>query len=420
MRINRIILMLALLCVTLCVSARRISNDNRDRWSVKENEVIENLILSSAQVYNVCTDAEQSSYSNIVFSPLSLNTYLSMLANATKGSSRKQITDILLPQGQISLAELNEFNKRFATYLSNTNEKNTLKCCNSFWYPQYNKAQKTPKFKQKFFDVLTQYYGSDMEAEDFSDSEHVKTLINEWCSQATDGKIQEMFSKSDELGDFVLVNTLFYKGIWQSIFQNPASDTMRFYQIKGDSISVPMLSQKTDYPYYNGTECEFLSMPFDNSMFDEYSAFDMVVILPHQGVDIKDASQHIGQYMRDDLRKLFPKLVSVYIPKFEVPIMKYELNPSLEKMGIKDIFEKGKLSEMSSSQIAIPTIVQAGTVKITKVGAEAGVATVTLGYGSAGFNPPKPIEFRCDRPFLYMIRERSSGLPLFMGQITKP
>lgn len=113
-------------------------------------------------------------------------------------------------------------------------------------------------------------------------------------------------------------------------------------------------------------------------------------------------------------------MVSVYIPKFEVPIMKYDLNSSLEKMGIKDIFEKGKLSEMSSSQIAIPTIVQAGTVKITKVGAEVGVATVTIGYGSAGFNPPKPIEFRCDRPFLYMIREQSSGLPLFMGQITKP
>jgi serpin B len=34
--------------------------------------------------------------------------------------------------------------------------------------------------------------------------------------------------------------------------------------------------------------------------------------------------------------------------------------------------------------------------------------------------PSRPIELRVDRPFLFAVRDRTTGAPLFLGQVTDP
>jgi len=56
---------------------------------------------------------------------------------------------------------------------------------------------------------------------------------------------------------------------------------------------------------------------------------------------------------------------------------------------------------------------------VNEVGTEAAAAmgSVKLLYDGV---LPKPVSFVVDHPFLFLIRERTSGTILFMGRVTNP
>jgi serpin B len=57
-------------------------------------------------------------------------------------------------------------------------------------------------------------------------------------------------------------------------------------------------------------------------------------------------------------------------------------------------------------------------VKVDEKGTEAAAATAVM--MAPGGPPPKPLELKVDHPFLFFIRDTSSGLILFMGRVVDP
>ena len=111
--------------------------------------------------------------------------------------------------------------------------------------------------------------------------------------------------------------------------------------------------------------------------------------------------------------------VKVWIPKFEIS-HKMSMKEPLTKLGITDVFtKKADLSGFSADKgLFVSQIVQKCVVKVDEKGSEAAAATgITLMMRAV---PPKPVEFKADRPFIYAVVSKATGIILFSGRLVNP
>lgn len=114
----------------------------------------------------------------------------------------------------------------------------------------------------------------------------------------------------------------------------------------------------------------------------------------------------------------------VWIPKFETSF-ELDLEKALEKMGITDIFQPSSADLSGVSETAgkggglyVSKIVQKCVIKVDEQGSEASAGSaVTMMMRSA---PLEPVKFKADRPFMYALVLRASGLILFNGRMVNP
>jgi serpin B len=55
---------------------------------------------------------------------------------------------------------------------------------------------------------------------------------------------------------------------------------------------------------------------------------------------------------------------------------------------------------------------------VNEWGTEAAAVTIGVLFGRRP--PERIVDFRCDRPFLFVIREMPTGTPLFLGRVVDP
>ena len=148
----------------------------------------------------------------------------------------------------------------------------------------------------------------------------------------------------------------------------------------------------------------------------------MVFILPKENSNLAKLEKKLSDVK---LSKVFDDFgheskVKAFIPKFKVE-SSLELNEPLKAVGIKDMFDQSSadLSGISgANNLFVSVVVQKAFIEVNEEGAEAAAATGAV-VMFRSLPPPTPV-FKCDQPFYYMIRERSSGLVLFSGKIVNP
>ena len=110
--------------------------------------------------------------------------------------------------------------------------------------------------------------------------------------------------------------------------------------------------------------------------------------------------------------------VNVRIPKFKTE-SSFRLIPSLEEIGISQVFQICPFDNMLQSTLPfrVGTVLHKATLSLDENGIEAAAATA---IGIDAIAPPsytqkEYIEFTADRPFLYLVQERTTGIILFAG-----
>ncbi len=242
--------------------------------------------------------------------------------------------------------------------------------------------------------------------------------INGWVKTKTEGKIDRILEQLSANSVCVILNAIYFKGVWESQFDKKHTFDLPFKLPGGAEVKTPFMNRKGDLKLLDEKNFQALSLPYKGN------TLSMVVLLP-KTVDglagLEDAlyAEDLKGWLAN-LDKQKNQKVWVYLPKFKLETQ-YDLGGPFQKMGMKDAFSPAAdFSGMGwkKGDLWIGQIKHKAFVEVNEEGTEAAAATaVEMVTKSA---PPRELVFRADHPFMFLIRDNETGTILFIGRVANP
>ncbi len=214
----------------------------------------------------------------------------------------------------------------------------------------------------------------------------------------------------------VLTNAVYFKGDWVKPFDKKATKEEDFAISAQDKVKVPLMHQKAELGYAEEDTLQLLEMPYAGR------ELSMVVLLPKKVDGLAELEKSISVDRLDSLlSKLRAREVVTYLPKFKMEAS-FGLKPTLETLGMKRAFSaEADFSGISEQKdLSISAVIHKAFVDVNEEGTEAAAATGIMMRATAARQTVQPPVFRADHPFLFLIRETTTGSILFMGRLTNP
>lgn len=348
---------------------------------------------------------------NMMVSPFSLTQAMAMLANGADGDTKAELVKVLGFEGY-SLEEMNAYYMNLNKGLLSVDKATKLSLANSFWLNnQYTAIDSYKKTLQANYDA---------EVKELAFDNNTYTKINQWAEENTYGCIKKVVSESDINSNTImaLLNATYFNGAWKDKFEEKNSFKGNFEAPNKSSFIEYMKQDKFEANVYEDAECKLIELPYGNE------AFSMVVVLPNTEATLDELMQNVDA---DKWQNWMEQLslhtnVLVQLPKFTG---EYEYNENLKQtlmeMGVVDAFSAldADFSQMIEKRMFVNFIKQNSFIKVNEEGTEAAAVTIYTGENAAS-GGMKKFEFKATRPFFYAIKEKSTGVILFMGKVTNP
>ncbi len=340
---------------------------------------------------------------NVLISPLSIQLALAMTANGAAGQTREEMEALL--GGGISLEDLN---KNLHAYVAGlpSGEQYKLHIANSVWFR--DDLEVVPDFLQQNAD----HYGAQIYQSPFDDQ--TRKDINLWVKEHTDGMIDKIVEQVDPNTVMYLVNALAFDARWQDVYE--ASDVRRgsFTDISGKTRTVKKM---------HSVESLYLEDEQVVGFVKAYSGgkYSFAVLLPKEGIHIRDYVAGLtGDNLLSTLRNTRYCDVDASLPKFQYEYS-HSMNEILKTLGMPTAFD-GNLADFSemahaSDNLYIGNVLHKTSICVNEKGTRAGAATkVPMNkYGMEPSQPQKVVDL--NRPFVYLILDNATNLPVFMGTV---
>ena len=374
-------------------------------------------------------EADRSGKS-FIYSPLSITYVLGMVNDAATGLTEKELEETLgFHEGGIQA--VNDYCKKLIDGLPKVDDKVTLNIANAIF------LNKDFTLKPQFEQDMQTYYDAKAEALDFSAS-NTLDHINGWCKEKTNGMIPSILDDIDPLMVSYLLNAIYFKADWASKF-DPKNTKNETFTTENDNSStdIPMMHQNVLIQYINNSMFSAIKIPYGNGLWN------MMVMLPEKGFTTDHIINHLAALGLNGVEGAFceiedgiatmsvksfsPHEVDLKLPRFETSSDTDNLEDGLiglmQKMGINRAFDErlAEIPNMCELPVYIDMMRQKAKIKVNEEGSEAAAVTVAgiknFSMGSEPIEYPKAT-FHANRPFVYVIREQSSGVILFVGKFT--
>ena len=351
-----------------------VSNENNPRTQVSLSDEEQALVMPVNDLgFNMFRKVGANE--NILLSPMGMTYALGLINNGAAGETRKQIQKVL-GSGDTGAAIINSFCRKMLTEAPKIDRLTNMEITNEFFSP------KSSKPKPDFTKVAKDLYDTQ-----FHESE--SNLLN-----------------------FTLVNTIYFKGIWTDKFFKANTEDEVFKGEDGKETMVPMMNQRNMFFYTENDFCQTLCLPYSNG------AYQMIILLPKEGKTVREVAQSLTadswEKSYDQMRRIS---VDVKLPRFEsesevnLTGMMSALMPNAFSM------KKADFSNLFDIESYIGKIKQKGHIKVDETGTEATVTEALQGrIMGLDLVQPDMVHFHATHPFLYFIREWSTGAIFFIGQ----
>lgn len=342
---------------------------------------------------------------NVMLSPLSAATALTMLLNGADGETFAQIRAVLGYPAALDIAAINASARSLRTQLLAADPDVQLALANAVFhaaaYPVHG----------AFLAALRADFDAPAQALDFRAPTTLQA-INGWASQNTNGRIPRVLDEIDPDLVVILMNALYFKGEWSERFDAARTTPAAFTLASGSTVQVPTMQATVPARLAHGNGYAALELPYGRRNFS------MVVVLPEAplaefvpaltAARWAEISSALG-----DADEWAPTLVA--LPRFRFETDR-TLNAPLQALGMTHAFDaRADLSRMGPGRLEVSFVKQNTFVEVNEQGTEAAAVT-TVGVVQTSLGP----HFFASRPFVFAIRERTSGALLFLGQVTNP
>jgi serpin B len=338
---------------------------------------------------------------NLIFSPLSISTALSMALAGARGQTAQEMTAIL--HAPVNAEVLDQLIR------AGNAKGDELLLGQGLW------VDRGYPLLPGFIEALQGQFHAPPTALDFSkDPESARTAINRWTAQKTKDKIPELFPAGslDRSTRLVLSSAIYFNGKWQSKFDPKQTKAAPFHSDGGTAVDTPFMNQTARFGYGETASAQVVELPYGGAL-----AFD--VILPKAGTQLstlEDALRSDG--LATWLGQLKHKQVQLALPKFRAE-SSFSLREALSTMGMANAFSSGAdFSGIDGRRdLALSQVAHKAFIDVSEEGTEAAAATGAV-VSLTAF--AQPVVFRADHPFLYLIRDTGSGGVLFAGRYAGP
>ena len=391
--------LLAFAALTLAVVAKA-QDYNEPKWIELTKE--ERALVKGSTDFSFRLFKETRGDINQVISPLSVTYALGMLNNGAAGVTREEICQTL-GFGETGADGINAFCRKMLTELPALDEQTKVMLSNAIFLnqPRY--------FLPEFLNIAHSYYEAETQARDFADGETMD-VINQWASEHTMGMIKQVFNKTtfNPLAASYLLNAVYFKGVWTLKFDKDETKD----EVFNGKETVPMMHMTNYLPYTENDDYQALALPYGNE------AYRMTVLLPREGKSIDNvlATLNADTWLYR-LQWMGEAEVDVKLPRMDITTNQ-DLVETMKALGMPSAFDP--LTADIPNYINVPQYIsnmfQVARIKMDEEGTEAAAVTVIETADSGIPHEPEFYEFHADRPFLYVISERSTGTILFIGQ----
>lgn len=375
-------------------------------------ELVRGNAAFALELYHVL----RQDHDNLFYSPYSISVALAMTYAGARGETEEQMADALhytLAQERLHAA-FNALDLALASRGEGAKGKDgegfQLHVANAIW------GQQDYTFLDAYLDVLALNYGAGLRLVDFVNApEEARVTINEWVSEQTEGKIEDLIPEGaiDALTRLVLTNAIYFNAAWREPFEKERTEDAPFYLLDGSQVTVPLMHQVERLGYAAGQGYQVVELPYDGG------ELSMVILVPAEGQFEAFEEGLDAARIESILQELSYRQVALGMPKFEIE-SSFSLVDALSALGMPVAFsEDADFSGMTGNrELTIGEVVHKAFVSVDEAGTEAAAATAVMMELTAA--PAEPVEVTIDRPFMFAIRDIQTGALLFVGRVVDP
>ena len=373
--------------------------------TLKQKEVVDSANKFAFDIFKPLIGETKGS-ENLMISPFSITSALSMVLNGAAGETFDAVRHTLRYDDR-TIEEVNETYLRLMKEMVPVDPRVVMEIANSVW------VEKRLTVKQPYIDALKTWYQAEARNIDVTDPGAVD-IVNNWIEDKTHDKIQDMLDYLSPDLAMLLINAIYFNGKWRYQFDAEETRNRPFYITPGESVQVPMMYQEENFAVTGTENATLVELPYGQGNYS------MVVMLPDEGVPLTEAAATLNS---EDWAEWMHQLsygtteVQLSLPKFEYEY-KRELKDDLVALGMGIAFSgAADFSNITDQGIFISRVIHQTYIKTDEEGTEAAAATV-VEFEFTSMPSTKVVNV--NRPFLYFIRETTTGTIVFMGQVVDP
>jgi serpin B len=278
-------------------------------------------------------------------------------------------------------------------------------------------GQRGTRFKSGYLDVLAADYASPMWVVDFqSEPETAREAINQWGSDATQGRISDVVPRGDvtTYTRFLPVSVAYLRAPWQVPFDRDMTRTGPFVRLDGETVETRTMqvSSPSGVLTAEGAGWRAVDIPYLGA------ELSLLVIVPSGG-SFEELEASLDPERLDSIvDDLADEPIDLRLPLFQFT-SSGDLSGPLEAMGLTDAFSRSAdFSGITSDELVnLSGVAYEAYFGIDEEGTDADTTANATPNGSPS---PGAEKVTVDRPFVFAVRDRETGLILLMGRVVSP